>query len=66
MLIIVQPDPNWQLSLAQLSPSLFCSFILILKIWDKRNIKKSMGVPKYLILKKNAVSVTKAMKISWP
>ena len=28
MLITVQPDPNWQLSLAQLSPSLslfFCS-----------------------------------------
>ena len=23
MLITVQPDPNWQLSLAQLSPSLF-------------------------------------------
>ena len=29
MLITVQPDPNWQLSLAQLSPSLF--FILLLK-----------------------------------
>ena len=23
MLITVQPDPNWQLSLAQLSPSLY-------------------------------------------
>ena len=28
MLITVQPDPNWQLSLAQLSPSLFRILII--------------------------------------
>ena len=32
MLITVQPDPNWQLSLAQLSPSLFHFFTKEFKI----------------------------------
>ena len=34
MLITVQPDPNWQLSLAQLSPSLFFIFEIILISYD--------------------------------
>ena len=29
MLITVQPNPSWQLSLAQLSPSLFCDIFKI-------------------------------------
>ena len=36
MLITVQPDPSWQLSLAQLSPSLFCIFIRLYWVLDTR------------------------------
>ena len=32
MLIIVQPDPNWELSLAQLSPSLLILNFLFYKV----------------------------------
>ena len=53
MLITVQPDPNWQLSLAQLSPSLFC-FIVILtilyaKFTEQKIPEKNISVFFYLI-----------------
>ena len=35
MLITLQPDPNWQLSLAQLSPSLFESFFKIQELVEQ-------------------------------
>ena len=44
MLITVQPNPSWQLSLAQLSPSLFllfCDlFILTEYLHSTRNLQK--------------------------
>ena len=48
MLITVQPDPNWQLSLAQLSPSLSlfrfnvkCKYCIEVKINNLQNKLKS-------------------------
>ena len=35
MLITVQPNPGWQLSLAQLSPSLLPVFVLILGVLER-------------------------------
>ena len=59
MLITVQPDPNWQLSLAQLSPSLF--FILI-KSWP--NFAKNTPSWTYLTAKTMGFSkVSKIFKI---
>ena len=44
MLITVQPAPNWQLSLAQLSPSLFAVFVAVSMLPDPSMIIQNIWI----------------------